>query len=237
MVELEVAPEQRAERVGELVQGGVVDGGLAFAQVVHQQVPDRLAGDGVAVDQLLAAELALGLQHLPGRSSLTEDARGPQQLVEVRAGGIVAAQQLPGDLQQFQAVADGDVSDLAALGGQDGRDAAQRQLRGVAVDAVLLADRGQDGEPGRVADAGHLRGQAGRGGRRQQPAQAGADHVGAEKQHDRPAGQQRDMLGIARPASGGGQPPAQQPPPRGVARGVGPAGDPPVLPGVARLGL
>jgi hypothetical protein len=113
---------------------------------------------------------------------------GPQQLVEVRAGGIVAAQQLPGDLQQFQAVADGDVSDLAALGGQDGRDAAQRQLRGVAVDAVLLADRGQGGEPGRVADAGHLRGQAGRGGRRQQPAQAGADHVGAEKQHDRPAG-------------------------------------------------
>ena len=41
VMQLEVAPEQPAEHVGELVQGGVVDGGLAFAQVVHQQVPDR----------------------------------------------------------------------------------------------------------------------------------------------------------------------------------------------------
>ena len=102
---------------------------------------------------------------------------------------------------------------------------------------VLLADHGQGGEPGRVADAGHLRGQAGRGGRCQQPAQARADHVRADQQHDRPPGQQRDMLRVAGPAAGGCQPPGQQPPPRGVARGVGPAGDPPVLPGVTRLSL
>ena len=121
MVQLEVAPEEPAQHVGELVQGGVVDSGLAFAQVVHQQVPDRAAFDAVAVDQLPAAELALGLQRPPGRGSLAEDPRGPQQLVEVRAGGFAAAQQVPGDQQQFQAVADGDVSDLAALGGQDGR--------------------------------------------------------------------------------------------------------------------
>ena len=219
------------------MQGGVVDSGLAFAQVVHQQILDGAAFDAVAADQLLAAELAPGLQRPPGRSSLTEDSRGSQQLVEVRAGGVAAAQQVPGDLQQLQAVADGDVSDVAALGGQEGRDPAQRQLRGVAVDVIRLASRGQGGEPGRVADAGHLRGQAGRGGRGQQPAQARADHVRADQQHDRPAGQQRDVLGIARPAAGGGQPPGQQPPPRGIARGVGPASDPPVLPGVTRLGL
>jgi hypothetical protein len=89
-MQLEVAPEQPAQHVGELVQGGVVDGGLAFAQVVHQQVPDRTVFDGVAVDQLLAAQLALGPQRPPGRGSL-EDPRSPQQLVEVRAGGVAAA--------------------------------------------------------------------------------------------------------------------------------------------------
>ena len=53
------------------MQGGVVDSGLAFAQVVHEQVADRAAGDAVAVDQLLAAELALGLQrpHRGGAAS------------------------------------------------------------------------------------------------------------------------------------------------------------------------
>jgi hypothetical protein len=219
------------------VQGGVVDSGLAFTQVVHQKVPDRPAFDAVAVDQLLAAELPLGPQRPPGRGSRAEDPRGPQQLVEVRAGGVAAAQQLSGDLQQLQAVADGDISDRAALGGQDRRDPAQRQLRSVAVDVSRLSGRGQGGESGWVADAGHLRGQAGRGGRCQQPAQAGADHVRADQQHDRPAGQQRDMLGVAGPAAGGCQPPGQQPPPRGVARGIGPAGDPPVLPGLTRLGL
>lgn len=91
MVEFQVAPEQPAQHVGELVQGGVVNSGLAFAQIVHQQIPDGAAFDAVAADQLLAAELALGLQRPPGRSSLTEDPRGSQQLVEVRAGGIAAA--------------------------------------------------------------------------------------------------------------------------------------------------
>ena len=237
MVELKIAPEQPAQHIRELVQGGVVDGGLPFTQVVHQQVPDRAAFDAVAADQLLAAELALGLQRPAGRGSGAEDPRGPQQLVEVRAGGIAAAQQVPGDLQQLQAVTDRDAGDQAALGGQDDRDPAQRQLRGVAVDVSRLADHGQGSEPGRVADPGHLRRKAGRGSRRQQPAQARADHVRADQQHDRPPGQQRDMLGITGSPAGGGQPPGQQPPPRGVARGVGPAGDPPVLPGVTRLGL
>jgi hypothetical protein len=77
MVQFQVAPEEPAQHVGELVHGGVVHGGLAFTQVVHQQVADRAAFDAVAVDQLLAAELALGLQCPPGRGSLAEDPRGP----------------------------------------------------------------------------------------------------------------------------------------------------------------
>ena len=124
------------------MHGGVVDGGLAFPQVVHQQVPDGPALDVVPVDQLLAAELALRSQR-PGRRHLVcQDAGSSQQLVEVRAAGTVAVLQVLGDPQQLQAVADGDVSDQAAFGRQDGRDPALRQLRGVAVDAVRLADRG-----------------------------------------------------------------------------------------------
>ena len=73
MVQFEVAPEEPAQDVGELVQGGVVDSGLAFAQVVHQQVPDGAAFDAVAIDQLLAAELALGLQRPPRAGRLAED--------------------------------------------------------------------------------------------------------------------------------------------------------------------
>ena len=52
MVELEVTPEQPAQHVGQLVQAGVVDSRLAFAQVVHLQVADRPAFDAVAADQL-----------------------------------------------------------------------------------------------------------------------------------------------------------------------------------------
>ena len=38
-------------------QGHVVDRGLAFLQVVHEQVPDRAAGDRVAVDEFLDGAL------------------------------------------------------------------------------------------------------------------------------------------------------------------------------------
>ena len=43
VVALEVCPEQVAEVVGEAVQAGVVQRGLAFAQIVHEQVADRAA--------------------------------------------------------------------------------------------------------------------------------------------------------------------------------------------------
>ena len=56
-----------------------------------------------------------------------EDARGVQQLVEVRAAVCCRHRaDCGGHLQQFQAVADGDAGDHAALGGHDDRDPAQR---------------------------------------------------------------------------------------------------------------
>lgn len=50
MVLLEVGPEPLRQVVGEHLQAGVVHGGLAFAQVVHDQVTDGFALQVVAVD-------------------------------------------------------------------------------------------------------------------------------------------------------------------------------------------
>src|SRR5206468_2115631 len=58
VVDLQVVPEPSGEVAGQFVHGDVVHGGLAFAQVLHQQVPHRPAGDVVPVDQLIDAALA-----------------------------------------------------------------------------------------------------------------------------------------------------------------------------------
>lgn len=57
MVVLQVFPESQRQRGGQAGQGVVVDAGLAFAQVVHEQVADGTAGQVVAVDELLDGEL------------------------------------------------------------------------------------------------------------------------------------------------------------------------------------
>ncbi len=62
MVVLEVGPEVPAELLGQRVQAAVVQGGLAFLEVVDEQVADRAAGELVAVDQLGRAALPDGHQ-------------------------------------------------------------------------------------------------------------------------------------------------------------------------------
>ncbi|MER5217810.1 hypothetical protein ABT063_46745 [Streptomyces sp. NPDC002838] len=42
-------------------QGAVVQGGGPFGDVVHENVPDRAVGDGMAVNQLGRGELTAGL--------------------------------------------------------------------------------------------------------------------------------------------------------------------------------
>ena len=108
------------------------------------------------------------------RRGAAEDARGRAAAGRstgfCNAGSCAAA---AADVEQFQAVADGDVGDRAALGGHDDRDPVQGQPGGGFADRAGLASRGQPVEPGRVAGAGHLGGQPLRGGRGEQPAQAG----------------------------------------------------------------
>ena len=67
-------PGTRADRV----QAGVVQRGLPFLQVVHEQVADRLALQPVAVDEFLDGQLPLGQAERAdgGRGVGGEDARG-----------------------------------------------------------------------------------------------------------------------------------------------------------------
>jgi len=89
MVQLQVAPEQPAQIVGQAAQGGEVQGGLPFGQVGDEQVTHRAALDAALADQFLDGRLpppaghpdrrrGRGVQH-PGRV---------QELVEVRAAGL-----------------------------------------------------------------------------------------------------------------------------------------------------
>ena len=97
VVGLQVAPEQLAEHVGQVLQRGEVAGQLALAQVVDQQVTHRSAGDVVAVDQLGAGRLASAGEHPQRRRRvIAEAAQVAQELVEQRV--VRAAVQLGADL-------------------------------------------------------------------------------------------------------------------------------------------
>ena len=83
VVQLEVLPEPLAQVVSQGPQAVVVQSGLAFAQVVHEQVADGPAGELVAVDQFVGGLLASGAQlPQPGWSLVTEDPQLVQNLVE-----------------------------------------------------------------------------------------------------------------------------------------------------------
>jgi hypothetical protein len=187
VVVFDVLPEPSAQRDGQGGQGAVVDAGLALAQVVHEQVPDRPAGQVVAVDELLGGELAgeLGVEH-PDRGwrSGREDPCGGQELVEERAERAVlgtGGERGPAAAQQLDAVAGGDRGDLAALGGHDRRDPLQRQVEGAPPDRAGLPQCVQGREPGGVTDAAHLRGDPAGRRRGQQPGQSRADDVAADQ--------------------------------------------------------
>ena len=217
------------------MQGGVVDGRLAFPQVVHQQVTDRPAGDLVSVDQLLAPEPALGSQPAHRRHIAGEHSHAAEQLVEVRAGRASAVVQVISDLQQLQAVTDGDVADQAALGGGDDGDPAAGQLSGEGVDGLGQARRLQSREPAGIPGAGQLGDKVpGRDGG-QQPARARADHIAANQHQHRAAEHQCGVSGIAGAPPRRGQPGSRQMPPGRVPVLAGSAGHPPVLPGGTRL--
>jgi hypothetical protein len=237
MVVLQVFPEQLAETEGQRAQGSVIERQLAFPQVVDQDVMDGPAGDLVLVDHLLDADLAPGVEDAHGREGgLREDSHSVQQLVEVhaRVGRVIAGAEQPG---QFQAVPGGDVADRTSLGRHHGRDPAQCAVLGVGIGGVVPAESSQGGEPLRVAAACHLNGQDLHGARREQPRQAGLDHIaGDQREHASAEGREVVLRNAVCPATGP-QPFHRQVPPARIASRVRTAGDPAVLPGLSWTSL
>ena len=120
--------QNSAQAAGQLLQAGVVHRGLAFSQVVHEQVTDRPAGELVAVDQLGGRALPRGAQLAqPGRRCRAEDPHLAQQPVELAAPSLLAAPWTSASVSSSsRTIPDGDVGQHAALGGQDDRRPAQR---------------------------------------------------------------------------------------------------------------
>ena len=188
MMGFQVFPEPQRQRGGQPVQGAVVDAGLAFAQVVHEQVADGTTRQVVPVDQLLGAELAgePGADHPDrGRRAVREDPGGVQELVEERAvlPGLLPAsgEKAAAAVQQLQAVARGDVADQAALGRHDQRDPLDRGREGGVSDGARLAQRFEGGDPAGVTDPGHLPGDASRRASGQQPGQGRPQGIAADQ--------------------------------------------------------
>ena len=237
MVGFQVFPEPQPEGTGELVEGAVVDAGLALAQVVDEQVADGLAGDVVAADHLLGGERPgeLGADHPDrGRGAGREGPGGVQELVEERAVPVVgvglAGEHGQGAVQQLDAVAGGDVGDEAALGGHDQADPLDRRVERGVPGAGGFPQRLQGGDPGGVADPAHLGGDPGRGGGGQQPGQPGADDVAAD-QLGQPGAEPAAQFPCPGAVVAGGLQAGQHlvAPVRGPA-GLGAAGVPPLLP-------
>ena len=163
VVGLQVLPEPQHQGRGQLDEGAVVDAGLALAQVVHEQVADRPAGQVVAVDQLLGGQLPgePGADHPDrGRRAGREGPGGVQELVEERAvpvGAGAVGEHLPAAVQQLDAVAGGDVGDQAALGRHDqprsarppGRTWRSRRCRPPAAPSGPRSRRGRGSGPSR----------------------------------------------------------------------------------------
>ena len=126
MMGFQIRPEH-AQAAGELHQAAVVHRGLAFPQVVHEQVTDGLAGELVTVDQFLGRALPRSAQLAqPGRRCRAEDPHLAEQPV---AGGAVTSGRTADvglGVQQLKEIPDGDAGHHAALGGQDDRSPAQR---------------------------------------------------------------------------------------------------------------
>ena len=141
----------------------------------------------------------------------------------------------PCSFLELQAVPDGDVGDQAAFGRHNGRGPAQDRVGHRRARAGRRAARGQGGQAFWVTDAGHVCGQMVWGEGRQEPVEAGADHVGADQQVQ--ADPQVARHRHRRPVSLASRLQAVQewPPPVGVAQCVSTADLPAFLPCPARL--
>ncbi|MGD0069646.1 MAG: hypothetical protein ABSB76_40315, partial [Streptosporangiaceae bacterium] len=184
---LDPGPEQPGQGRADDLHAAVVQCGLPFPQVVHEQVADGLALEAVAVDELLDGELPLGHAERADRGGGIggKHAEGVQAEVEVDFLLASAGLHPPLGVSQLHAVTDGDVGDDAALAGKQGRDPGRREP------GVLpgrrrpgLGQLPQPGKPGRITRFRHDRRQVVVGAR-QHPGQPGPDHVPAGE-HQQP---------------------------------------------------
>jgi hypothetical protein len=131
VVVLDVLPEALAKVVGERLQAVVVQSGLAFTEIVHQEVTDGTAAQSVAVDQFLGGPLSsvADLAQIL-RGILSQGPELVQQPVE-HLGSRRHPLENPGlGLEELQDVADGDPGQHAALGCEDEGAAAESRADG-----------------------------------------------------------------------------------------------------------
>jgi hypothetical protein len=156
VVVLQVFPESAAQGSCQRPQAAVVEGWLAFFEVLDQQVAYGPAAEAVAVDQLLGCPLASSAkfpQHW--RRSRFEYPGPVQHLVEPRRVRHGAGMGVFLGGHQLQDVTGGDVAEYPALGAHDHRCPVHDV--GLGVDGHLLARAGpgETSESRRVACRAH----------------------------------------------------------------------------------
>src|SRR5664280_2768173 len=113
---LQVGPEHAAQEAGQRPQAVVVQGRRPLAEVVHEQVADRAAGEPVAVDELAGGGGAVGAQlGQRGRGLLAEHSDPAQHPVEHPGPVCLPRVDLRLDVEQLQHVAHGDLGHRAAM--------------------------------------------------------------------------------------------------------------------------
>ena len=231
MMLLEVIPEAPHQVIGQADQCGVVDRWLPFGQVGDEQVADRSAGDRVAVDELGGRALAEAAD-LPQRGRVrVENPRLPQHSNRRRRRFRAAPHRVFG-VQDFQHVTNADIGQHAAFGGDDHRAAKQDVAHGIRCDRpILLAYSAELVEARCVAAVDHVADQLAFLAASQQPCQRRSHHIRADHDQQRAGHQLQTVLGVlflaAKPLLGMLSPVR--------AGGVGAAGQPPLLPGLAGL--
>jgi hypothetical protein len=228
MVDLQVTPEQPAQVAGDGAQRGVIQLGSPLGEVLHQQVPDGPALDAVAVHDLRDAAAPLDPQRpQPRRRPGGEHAGVLEQGVEQRPARAAPEMVLFQGSGQLQAVAHGDVADQAALADHHPGDLVQRIRAGPGrrvpgLDLQAAEGTGVEGGPGLGEHHRHPLAQ--------QPPVAGPDDLPGHEQDEA----REQLVAVMTPDR---DTPLQRQFSPAEADGVGPAGQPSLLPGVSGLPL
>lgn len=187
MVQFQVAPEVAGEDSSQVAHGGVVERGLAFFEVVNQEITHGRAGDAVAIDELVNGELAAGTAERTdgGRRVSRELAESMEHLVE-QGSGVRLALHCPLHVDHLDAVPHRDVAQQAALVRHDDGHLVEGPPAERWPHRAIHDGLSHPGDPLRVAAALHRQREMGRA-MLEDPAHAGPDHVGTDQASIPPA--------------------------------------------------